>query len=120
MVNFRLSEEEYQDLKELCMKTGARSVSDFARSAVCHFVGNGNGSAEQFGSAVQELRGRVEELDREMKRLAQLLAEPSAGSDTWKGLKTAKDYADQSTETRLAGNPASQRFGSSAAGKATG
>lgn len=34
LVNFRLSEEEYQVLKETCALSGARSVSDYARSAV--------------------------------------------------------------------------------------
>lgn len=34
LVNFRLSEEEYQSLRETCARSGARSVSDYARSAV--------------------------------------------------------------------------------------
>jgi hypothetical protein len=34
LVNFRLSEEEFQVLKETCARSGARSVSDYARSAV--------------------------------------------------------------------------------------
>ncbi len=34
LVNFRLSEEEYQQLKETCARSGARSVSDYARSSV--------------------------------------------------------------------------------------
>jgi hypothetical protein len=34
LVNFRLSEEEYQVLRETCMRSGARSVSDYARGAV--------------------------------------------------------------------------------------
>jgi len=34
LVNFRLSEDEYQELKSTCSKSGARSVSDYARSAV--------------------------------------------------------------------------------------
>lgn len=34
LVNFRLSEEEYLLLKETCARSGARSVSDYARSTV--------------------------------------------------------------------------------------
>ena len=34
LVNFRLSEEEFDRLKDACGTQGARSVSDFARSAV--------------------------------------------------------------------------------------
>jgi hypothetical protein len=34
LVNFRLSEEEFERLKALCPLHGARSISDFARSSV--------------------------------------------------------------------------------------
>lgn len=34
LVNFRLSEDEYQLLKDTCARSGARSVSDYARAAV--------------------------------------------------------------------------------------
>src|SRR5262249_21642193 len=79
MVNFRLSDDEYQDLREMCLAHGSRSISDFARLAVCQGVNSGNswsnGSAGKIESSVQELRTRFEELDREVKRLARLLAD---------------------------------------------
>lgn len=34
LVNFRLSENEFQNLREASIQFGARSLSDFARSAV--------------------------------------------------------------------------------------
>lgn len=34
LVNFRLSEDEYLTLKDTCARSGARSVSDYARAAV--------------------------------------------------------------------------------------
>ena len=34
LVNFRLSEDEFQSLKSQCATSGARSVSDYARVAV--------------------------------------------------------------------------------------
>ena len=34
LVNFRLSEDEFQNLREASVQNGARSLSDFARSAV--------------------------------------------------------------------------------------
>jgi hypothetical protein len=34
LVNFRLSDEEFDKLKALCPMHGARSISDFARSSV--------------------------------------------------------------------------------------
>ena len=34
LVNFRVSEDEFQSLREACETGGARSISDFARCAV--------------------------------------------------------------------------------------
>ena len=34
LVNFRLSDDEYLTLKDTCARSGARSVSDYARAAV--------------------------------------------------------------------------------------
>lgn len=34
LVNFRLSEEEFEVLQQTCARSGARSISDFARAAV--------------------------------------------------------------------------------------
>ncbi|MBV6430648.1 MAG: hypothetical protein IANPNBLG_00764 [Bryobacteraceae bacterium] len=41
LVNFRLSEEEFEKLRASCALTGARSISDFARAAVMRSVGAG-------------------------------------------------------------------------------
>lgn len=38
LVNFRLSEEEYAAMNAACEKSGARSLSDFARGAVLHAI----------------------------------------------------------------------------------
>ena len=35
LVSFRLSEEEYQRLKYVCLQKGARSISDGARTLLC-------------------------------------------------------------------------------------
>jgi hypothetical protein len=85
MVNFRLSEDEYADLKSLCIGKGARSISDFTREAVCSLVStNNHGTADRAEPTVQELRGKFEELDREVKRLAQLLEGVPAAARTRK------------------------------------
>lgn len=34
LINFRLTEEEFEKLRDACRDQGARSISDFARSAV--------------------------------------------------------------------------------------
>ena len=41
MVSFRLSEEEYEGLKHICLTVGARSLSDIARDAVQRLLSNG-------------------------------------------------------------------------------
>lgn len=90
MVSFRLSEQEYQDLLMLCEQRGSRSISDLARDAVfnllvsingpAHVPANGHGNGYTPESSVIEhkvlaLDGRMQELDREVRRLADLLAE---------------------------------------------
>jgi len=39
LVSFRLSEEEYQRLKYVCLQQGARSISDGARTLLCQIRG---------------------------------------------------------------------------------
>jgi len=41
MISVRLSEDEYSALVNLCVTSGARSVSDFARGAMRLLVGDG-------------------------------------------------------------------------------
>jgi hypothetical protein len=58
MVNFRVSEEEFQTLQELQEKSEARSVSDYARSAVfasMKMPGNGIDLSVQVGSLNQRI-----------------------------------------------------------------
>ena len=72
VVSFRISEEEYQDLINLCVMRQARSVSDFARLATFgqFEVHTTKGKPEP---ALREVYRRLGALDREMKRLAELI-----------------------------------------------
>ena len=74
VVSFRLSEDEYQDLMSLSVAQGSRSLSDFARLATfSQFASNPtNGQGD---STVQQICRKLGALDREVKRLAQLLDE---------------------------------------------
>src|SRR5690349_15262141 len=38
LVSFRLSEQEYEALQSYSMNLGARSISDFARTALCNVL----------------------------------------------------------------------------------
>ncbi|HWR52725.1 MAG TPA: hypothetical protein VN428_16565 [Bryobacteraceae bacterium] len=79
MISFRLSEDEYEALKGSCSQSGARSVSDLARSAMHEFLGNGrNQSDRTFQSELERLNGRVSMLDRAVERLAQLVSADKA------------------------------------------
>lgn len=73
LVNFRLSEEEFESLKAACQASGARSLSDFARSAVLaamERVGEGEpfrgemtlGPLSRLGRTVETLEVRVEQI----------------------------------------------------------
>jgi hypothetical protein len=81
LVSFRLSEEDYRSLIEICQTRGARSVSEVARDAMHGLLGvngHGNGSETRLESQVVQLQSRLEELDREVKRLAGMVGGPEA------------------------------------------
>jgi hypothetical protein len=62
LVNFRLTEEEYQHLIVACSLRGARSLSDFARSAVLR-------STDSQGQTVGYLQSRLATLDQKVLEL---------------------------------------------------
>jgi hypothetical protein len=69
IVSFRISDEEYKDLMELCTLRKSRSLSDFARLATL-----GQFSAdkpnEQHEEAIRNLYRHLHVLDDELQRLA--------------------------------------------------
>lgn len=71
MISFRVSEDEYTGLKNLCVKEGARSVSDMARDAVHRLITNWPNN--HLETVVQVLQVRIEALDLEVKRLGSAL-----------------------------------------------
>lgn len=72
-VSFRLSDKEYQLLKRVSAKCGARSLSDFTRSVACGFNAMKSGSENGIDKIDDQLRilnNRVEALDRRLRMLA--------------------------------------------------
>ncbi len=63
-VIFRLTDEEYEALKAACLESGARTVSDFARSELLRSVGRDQ----------QEVAEKLAEIESGMHRLEELLA----------------------------------------------
>ena len=73
MISFRVSEDEYAGLKNLCVHEGARSVSDMARDAVHRLIANHSWQNHQLETVVQVLQVKIEALDMEVKRLGMAL-----------------------------------------------
>jgi len=72
MVSFRLSEDEYERLKDMSLMECARSVSEFARATLCKLPG-GNGDPVAAAPRMDRLEGAVLQLRLEMHQLRQLV-----------------------------------------------
>lgn len=70
MISFRVSEREFESLKAVSEARGARSVSDFARLALCR-----DGCTFEPGPAaeLERLRGEIQALGESVRRLVELL-----------------------------------------------
>ncbi len=73
MVSFRLSEDEYERLKELSITECARSVSDFARAALCKLPSANGESAVTAAPRIEKLEDTVRQLKVELRQLRQLV-----------------------------------------------
>jgi hypothetical protein len=87
IVSFRLSEDEYERLKDVSRAQCARSVSEFARSTLCELPVRGAGNIEGPGHRIEMLEGVVGRLNADMRQLRQLV----------EGLIGLTDQADQTT-----------------------
>ena len=72
MVSFRLSSEEYELYRRACVAAGLRSLSELARAAMQHVVGEGNGKMP-VDDQLRDLREKVQCLSSEVHRIAQKL-----------------------------------------------
>ena len=76
VVHVRLSREEHRELKEFCAARQARSVSDLLRFAVRYLMEADAGFPDgSLGRAIQTMDGKIEKLDREVRRLSGLVEE---------------------------------------------
>jgi hypothetical protein len=71
IVSFRLSDEEYAAMMTSCISQGSRSLSDYARTAACRPLSNGEAFEENRTTekSIRELTHRVEELDHMVQRM---------------------------------------------------
>jgi len=76
MISFRVSDREFEQLKIQSEAEGARSISDFARLALC---GSASRPAQSVDQGLQRLTGDVQQLGADIRRVAELLeARPPA------------------------------------------
>src|SRR5688572_28837523 len=80
LVSFRLSEQEYEALQNISTSEGARSISDFARAALCDVLVGGKSPAgnilrqgDHTVSVLEKLTTTMGELNQVMTRLSVLV-----------------------------------------------
>ncbi len=73
LVTFRLDPEEYAALRRVCLTTGARSMSEFAREAVLASVDAGNAARGSLGGDLVTLTSRLNELDKLLRSASGLI-----------------------------------------------
>jgi hypothetical protein len=71
MISVRLSEEEYAELRHLCLLTGARSVSDLTRDAMRSVLKRTNpdgstGNLDEVLAGMKDLEKKVERLEAQI------------------------------------------------------
>src|ERR1039457_3290173 len=72
MVSFRMTEEEYERLRQLCDALGIRSVSDLARAGINLLLQQPDrATPETLESRVTEIESRLRILSLEMRRIKQ-------------------------------------------------
>lgn len=74
MVSFRLSNDEYHLLQGACEKSGARSVSELARSAMQRIIlDTGAAGTDSAEANLRQLQIRLDILTTEVDRLSRLM-----------------------------------------------
>ena len=69
IVNFRLTEGEYQTLRSACRKTGARSISDYARSVLLGALPDAASGASDVSHRIDQLELRVTALSSAVRAI---------------------------------------------------
>ena len=72
LVSFRVTDEEFEQLKSACDRNGSRCLSEFARSSM---LTNPNRDPENVISKVVVLERRIASLETSMSRLHNALAD---------------------------------------------
>ncbi|MBN2320681.1 MAG: hypothetical protein JXR49_16495 [Acidobacteria bacterium] len=77
IISLRLSQEEYDLLRDLSISQGARSISEFTRSVACQLPKNGNGNNPPELTPVEAALGALNDtmstLNQNIQRLTDIL-----------------------------------------------
>jgi hypothetical protein len=73
MVSFRVSEDEYERLKDMSLQQCARSVSEFARFILCKQPAAAGASGEGNSPRMDKLEGALRQLRLDMNQLRQIV-----------------------------------------------
>jgi hypothetical protein len=73
MISFRVSEQEFELLKTKSESEGARTISEYARLALCRA---GRVPYERVDPAVSQLTDEIQQLRAHVIQIAELLANP--------------------------------------------
>ena len=69
MVSVRLSDEEFQKLRAVCLSSGARSVSDLAREAMQKLIDHADDGHNGVHAKLQELDVRLSRLQEQVRAM---------------------------------------------------
>jgi hypothetical protein len=75
IISFRLAEDEYEQLQKLTATDGARSLSEYARAAVCHSLQTNPPADGEYQFGLAALSGSVEALRRDVRQMIFMIRE---------------------------------------------
>ena len=87
LVVFRLTQEEYEELKSVSFRRGARNISDFARSELLVSVARANGvdgaeSSPPIGHALNDMQRGLDRLVQLVEQISQRFPNPAAAEES--------------------------------------
>jgi hypothetical protein len=94
LVTFRLDPEEYTALRRVCISTGARSMSEFAREAVLTSVNAGNAVKSGLGGDLVTLTARLNELDKLLQSASGLIGRVLGGPEVDEPLAERRELGE--------------------------
>lgn len=91
IVSFRLSDEEYNSLKDISESHGARNVSEFTRSVTFQTEGVSNAEKEDLGLAVTKLIDAVKMLNLSTQELTKVFEDKQNNASNVDALEQTKE-----------------------------